>query len=99
METCAKCNAEIAKGSLHCPACGAMTKAGALRAWRRMQAVYISMMIVGVLILAFTLPPLHNVQGSPPPGPFFLGIFGGLLTLGGLFGLTISLLLQWMRKR
>ncbi len=63
--------------------------------WKRMMRNYALAMVIGVAMLAYLMPNLHNDASAPMLAAVFVG---GLLLFCGGFGVVVSLFFHYLNR-
>ncbi|MBN4073609.1 hypothetical protein JYT48_00550 [Mariprofundus ferrooxydans] len=64
--------------------------------WMRMVRNYAVLMVVGLLMLAYLMPQLHDNVSKPMMAGVMIG---GLALFGGGFGAVVSLLFHYINRK
>lgn len=67
--------------------------------WLRMIKRYVVSIVAGLIILYFVFPALYADSETLPPPLLVASIAGGLMFLGGLFGLALSTFFYYLHKK
>jgi len=85
-----------------CPACDInLLEAQASKTWLRQIKIYTVSIVLGIVMLALTIPRLMHraADTSPDQGLVAIAIAGGLATMGGLFGLAVAGFFYYIWKK
>jgi len=63
--------------------------------WKRMMRNYAMAMVIGVAMLAYLMPNLHNDASAPMLAAVFVG---GLMLFCGGFGVVVSLFFHYINR-
>ncbi|MDQ6970255.1 MAG: hypothetical protein Q9M16_07090 [Mariprofundus sp.] len=73
-----------------------MEKSADTGVWMRMVRNYAVLMVVGLLMLAYLMPQLHDNASKPMMAGVMIG---GLALFGGGFGVVVSLVFHYINRK